>query len=433
MGAERAGLLHAALDDDAAALDTLLSACGVEIPIAAYDHVRSRVAGWLRSVREKGNDDDGEGGSLTMDDLQWVVRSNVRDAGIRRLLAENRFEEVHRLVQRELGGMVRARVLLNAREDIMQQAWLEALRSYDPDKGALIPLLRTIVRTLAPRFWSEPYLALEDIPEPKVEAAVPPSSECFEALLSIVVRDEPHKAVVFVLSQVMGAPPREIDSEFGEMPLGVVVDIVERRYFDGGWNSPGVRRCFRMLRDRLVFPLSETTLRSHYTRGPQRSLPAWTNDVWKKLRRTLVNMQADFLRLVFSLHFDPHKTLTYAYLGLLCWAPRDLWSSSDAVLYELRDRFPEHYPPEELDGKSLAKCLAPLNRELDRPRLSPAGRSTLAQSAGEQMMAALSVWRWEVNRTVCRKAGEEGLCAIAYINGAVERKRPSTRRMEAAR
>ena len=190
-------------------------------------------------------------------------------------------------------------------------------------------------------------------------------------MLSIVVRDEPHKALVFILSKAVDMPPREIDEAYGKTPLGELVDIVERRYFEGGWNSPGARRCFRALRDSLPFPLSERTLRSFYTRDAQRALPSWTDDVWRKLRRALANMQTEFLTLVFSLQFDPHKILTYAYLGLLCWPPHDLWSSSHAALYELRNSFPTHYPPQELDDERLARCLSPLSEQLDRPLLSP--------------------------------------------------------------
>jgi DNA-directed RNA polymerase specialized sigma24 family protein len=394
-------------------LNRLLSEQGAQLRPEECSRVRTRVVSWAAAMAERHK-------PVTIEHLAAVVNSNIRDLRFRQLKQQGDLADGWKLVQAQLEAIARARVPLDSVPDLVQQAWQEGLKSYDPDEGTFLGLLRLIVQRLAKAYWGPITVdisELKDLGEPPPEL---PTSDCFEALLSLVVKEEPHKAIVFILSQVFGMTPKEIDGRFGRLPLLHLMDEIEGLFLERRWNSKAVRRCFETLREALPFPAGERTLASHYTRDAQRNLPAWTGDVWASLRRALVRMQVRFLKLVFSLNCDPHKILTYAYLGLLCWPPFQLWDRRREPLFDLKDEFPTHYPPDELEEDRIENCLRPLSERLEKPRVSPAGRANLADMAGEQRRDALSYWRSEVNRIVCAKAGQDGLRAIAYLNGAVE-------------
>jgi hypothetical protein len=406
-------LLLRALDGDEAALDKLLSDCA-DVPPEIFGRMRTRVAGWLSSMIAANKRDE-----VTERYFRSVVDSNIRNFEIERLLCDGKYKEAQKLVQPQLRGIVYGRVQPPFADDVMNDVWTEAVMRFVPEKGGFINLLRVIATSMIRKY--SPTVPLTAVREGHVEPDRLPESACFDALLTLVVREEPHKAIAYLCSRLLDIPPREIDSRFSAKTLGAIIDDIEHLYCVGSRMSDATRQSFQNLRNAV--PVPDRTLKSFYARQPAASIASWTSDVAENVRRALVRMQVRFLTLMFSLSCEPHKLLTYAYLVLLCWAPEELWHCRNATLFRLKDDFPNHYPSDELDSARMQAALEPVATALSRPRLKPAGDASIAEKAGDARQRALSYWRTEVNRVVCRRSREEHLQAIAYINGAVERTR----------
>src|SRR5262249_7928549 len=105
---------------------------------------------------------------------------------------------------------------------------------------------------------------------------------------------------------------------------------------------------------------------------------------------------------------------------LLRWTLHELRAESGRTLADLLAAFQERYRSASfLESAKIERAAQPLAQELERPRLAPAGATTLASYCCNVWGEDAAAWREKVQRLVFAPWRGASVLAYAYISGAI--------------